>query len=116
VYSDPVFSPTDASEIAFRKNLHPATDVADDLDLVIAHLEDFTITDQRVLTNPGANEEDPTFSPDGSQVLFTRTAAGRSTLFRVATPTATIPVADPVAVPVPPGFPTMAKVPAWSPR
>ncbi len=112
-YSDPVFSPTDGSLLAYRKNLHPEVDVVDDFDIELARLDGLTLTVERTYELPGTNEEDPSFSPDGTRLVFTSAQPKEQPTTLLVAP---VTGGDPVPVVPPPDLPPILKVPAWSER
>lgn len=113
-YSDAAFSPEmdgTRTRIAYRRN------VGNNFDVYTAVLDGPSVVGTpRALASSNVMEEDPTFSPDGTRVVFT---AGRrleddtraSVLQIVSTEGGT-----PVDVVVPDDFPPFAKVPAWTTR
>ena len=65
-YSDPVFS-SEAGILAYRKGVGGKRDY----EVIVANLESGVLNSQRAVSGgaPG-KDQDPTFSPDGSQVLY----------------------------------------------
>ncbi len=103
-YSDPVFSPsTEELRIAYRKN------VGGNFDIWTATLDGARILTNVPLVATSATEEDPTFSPDGSQVAFTRVEKPGSTIYRIPLDGSS----EAVAVPTVDKF---QRVAAWSTR
>jgi hypothetical protein len=116
-FSDAAFSPVmdgTRTRIAYRRTVGTAPT---NFDVYTAVLDGPRLVGTpRPLANTLALEEDPTFSPDGSQVVFTATRTfddgTRGNVLQI------VPVdgGTPTDIVVPTTFPHVAKVPAWTTR